>query len=75
MARAVEGCRSKGKQLATGARRRRGWQLRGGRAPRGSALMNQGPGGKKTKKEKETDTRRSQAITALAAPDLQRPVH
>lgn len=37
--------------------------------------MNQGPGGKKTKKEKETDTRRSQAITALAAPDLQRPVH
>lgn len=34
-----------------------------------------GPRGEENKKEKETDTRRSQAITALAAPDLQRPVH
>lgn len=50
-----------------------------GESSQEGALMNQGPGGRKQKEEKkkgDRHARRSQdAMTALAAPDLQRPVH
>lgn len=50
-----------------------------GESSQEGALMNQGPGGRKRKEGKkkgDRHARRSQdAMTALAAPDLQRPVH